>query len=373
MPIAVRKTVAPSSRARRAPEHGVKALLGPEYVEFELKTIIADVLQMSLDELDGTQSFLKLGGDSILAIKIMARCRAKGITLNVADMIDARGIAELCQRVSQSAPGVFLNGNDAYITTAKENNSSASQGQSKTAKSSEFMKHKNGQDTTSTPISYKTAHQQATSTEGQAVIDNALASTLFDHLPSCGTQSEPLDVIHFALVTAASITTSSDIEDILFYDVCGVGLQDQADVHREPYTASRFRVRLSTSEDGTRVLRRMRDCTHSDMYFSDEGISQQEPYVLTPASNSDNNIIIVDVRQLRHRQDEIERPVGPISMDFLSGAELNLDDSLHLSISFRAIGDEISCLFSGKNQWETHYDLDDFINVFIASIKGTLR
>ena len=373
MPIAVGNTTDGSSRAGKTFEHGITALLEPEYVESQIKTIIADVLQMDLDGLDETQSFLKLGGDSILAIKVMARCRAKGITLSVADMIDARNIADLCRRVSQSAPGALLNGNDAYRAAPKENSLSALQDESATAKPSEFMESDDCQDITNTSIPYKPAHQQATRVAGNAFIENALASILLELLPPHGTQLEPLDFIHSALVTAVSLTTSSNIESILFYNVCGDVSGGDGIAGGSSHTTSLFRTRLFPFEDDRRLLRRVQGCTRADYYFDDEVDSQQDPNVLTPDSNSDDNIIVVDVRQLRQHRGGEECPVGPVSEDFLSGVQLNLDDSLHLSISLRSTNNGITCSLSGNDLWHAHYDLGDFINVFSSSLKGMLR
>lgn len=256
MPIAVGNITDGSSRAGKTCEHGITALLEPEYVESQFKTIIADVLQMDLDGLDETQS-LKLGGDSILAIKVMARCRAKGIPLSVADMIDARNIADLCQRVSQSAPGPFLNGNDAYLAAPNEQ------------------------------------HREHS-----------------------------------------------------FYNVCGDVSEGEGIAGGSSHTTSLFRTRFFPFEDDGRLLRRVQGCTRADFYSDDEVVSQQEPNVLTSDSNFDDNIIVVDVRQLRQHRGGEECPVGPVSKDFLSDVELNLDDSLHLSILLRSTNNEISCLLS---------------------------
>lgn len=107
MPIAVAPTVSNGlHQSKYDVEEHVQALSRSEDVKSQLKSILADVLRIELDDLDQERSFLALGGDSLLAIKVMARCKAKDIPLNIADMIDAKSIAELCQRVRPHAPAM---------------------------------------------------------------------------------------------------------------------------------------------------------------------------------------------------------------------------------------------------------------------------
>nr|WOZ30810.1 McfA [Coleophoma empetri] len=64
--------------------------------EEEFKTICAAVLKIEVEELDDTQSFVSLGGDSISAIRLVTRCEERGIELNTADVIRTNSISELC-------------------------------------------------------------------------------------------------------------------------------------------------------------------------------------------------------------------------------------------------------------------------------------
>ena len=373
MPIAVGNTTDSAGKAGQGLEHGIKALFAPDRAASEVKTIIADVLQVDLDDLDETRSFLTLGGDSILAIKIMARCRAKGISLDVADLIDARNIADACQRVAQSVARSLSKGNEAFLPIPKDNIPFAFQDESTVAKSSEFMKPIDGQDISNSFISYKTVHQQIISVRGHGFIENIPTSIFLGGLSPYGTHLEPLDFIHSALITAASVTTLSNVEDFLFYDVCEATSDKKTSTHKPSHTVSQFRTRSFPSEDDARLLGRMKRCTRADLYFDDEAVPRQAPYVLTPGSSSENNIILVDVRQLRQQYGGEERPVGHVSPDFLSDVVLNLDDSLYLSITLSHTNNGISCSFGANNLWQAHYGLDDFINVFISSMKGMLK
>ncbi|KAL6712839.1 hypothetical protein ACLMJK_009551 [Lecanora helva] len=373
MPIAIDKSEYLSSRGGEGSEHEMRALLGPEYAVSELKTIIADVLRIDPDELDETQSFLKLGGDSILAIKIMARSRAKGMTLNVADMIDAENILDLYQRVLQSLPGASIDRIDAHMTNKRGSSALAFKDSIKAAKLPNPTKYESGKDFTDDAVSHRIFNKQTTSVVKSMVLESADANLLLRELPSSKTQHKPLDIIHAASVTAALITTSCDIEDILFYDVCRGDQEDPKHERQQPYTISRSRIRISPSKDNARLLRRLRDCTHGDMDFGEGDFSQPDPHVLTPASESDEHIIIIDVRQLTELREEKKRPVEPVSTDFTSDAEAIIHSLPELTISFCPTDNGVSCSFSGSRQKQAHCDLDGFISVFFASIKGILR
>ncbi|RDW57870.1 Non-ribosomal peptide synthetase [Aspergillus mulundensis] len=65
------------------------------WLQLELKRICANVLQLDIKDVDPKRSFLSLGGDSLLAIKILAQCRAQGITINIADIMAATTLESL--------------------------------------------------------------------------------------------------------------------------------------------------------------------------------------------------------------------------------------------------------------------------------------
>ncbi|KAL4995961.1 hypothetical protein BDV10DRAFT_187567 [Aspergillus recurvatus] len=66
-----------------------------EWLQLELRRICANVLQLDIKDVDPKRSFLSLGGDSLLAIKILAQCRAQGITINIADIMAATTLESL--------------------------------------------------------------------------------------------------------------------------------------------------------------------------------------------------------------------------------------------------------------------------------------
>ncbi|RDW69663.1 hypothetical protein BP6252_08683 [Coleophoma cylindrospora] len=69
--------------------------------EEEFKTICATVLKIEIEELDDTQSFVSLGGDSISAIRLVTRCEERGIELKTADVIRTNSILELYSTASR--------------------------------------------------------------------------------------------------------------------------------------------------------------------------------------------------------------------------------------------------------------------------------
>ncbi|KAK4184411.1 non-ribosomal peptide synthetase [Podospora australis] len=64
-------------------------------VDATLKTIWAQVLDISPERVTSNVSFLHLGGDSITAMQVMAKCRAQGITVAVQDIIGSKSVHEL--------------------------------------------------------------------------------------------------------------------------------------------------------------------------------------------------------------------------------------------------------------------------------------
>ncbi|CAO1603238.1 hypothetical protein XANCAGTX0491_006830 [Xanthoria calcicola] len=108
MPVAVTPTTDGARTPFSGLEQSIRAPDREENARLQIKTIIADVLKLDLDDLDEGKSFLSLGGDSLLAIKVMARCKLKGIAFDLVDAIEANSISELYQRVCS---GPAWNGN----------------------------------------------------------------------------------------------------------------------------------------------------------------------------------------------------------------------------------------------------------------------
>ncbi|KAB5511354.1 non-ribosomal peptide synthetase [Coniochaeta sp. 2T2.1] len=75
-----------------------------------LKSIWSQVLNIPHEKVTKNISFLHLGGDSITAMQVMARCRAEGISLTVQDIIGSKSIHDLALKVRvpkqhQQSPG----------------------------------------------------------------------------------------------------------------------------------------------------------------------------------------------------------------------------------------------------------------------------
>lgn len=69
-------------------------------IEHQLRLIWSYVLNMPLEEVEPNLSFLYLGGDSISAMQVVARCREESIGVTVQDIIQAESISELASRAS---------------------------------------------------------------------------------------------------------------------------------------------------------------------------------------------------------------------------------------------------------------------------------
>ncbi|KAM5489397.1 NRPS cluster protein [Microsporum audouinii] len=62
----------------------------------------SQILNLPVEDADMNSSFLHLGGDSISAMQVMARCRSQGITANVQDIMQSKSITDLATRVKIS-------------------------------------------------------------------------------------------------------------------------------------------------------------------------------------------------------------------------------------------------------------------------------
>ncbi|KAF9636542.1 putative nonribosomal peptide synthase protein [Lasiodiplodia theobromae] len=66
-------------------------------MEQRMRELWASVLNVSAAQIGADDGFFAHGGDSILAIKLVAACRAQGLTLSVADVLRSTSLAGLCQ------------------------------------------------------------------------------------------------------------------------------------------------------------------------------------------------------------------------------------------------------------------------------------
>ncbi|KAL2845907.1 hypothetical protein BJY01DRAFT_247421 [Aspergillus pseudoustus] len=68
-----------------------------ETIEHDIREICAEVLRRPVGKIKLNRSFVAQGGDSLLAIKLMARCAEAGYTITIHDMLQAASLRELCQ------------------------------------------------------------------------------------------------------------------------------------------------------------------------------------------------------------------------------------------------------------------------------------
>ncbi|KAF1848737.1 nonribosomal peptide synthase [Cucurbitaria berberidis CBS 394.84] len=67
-----------------------------------LRKIWATVLNKPVDVVKANRSWLSLGGDSITAMKLLAKCRSEGITLSLNQVLRAKSLANLAQSVKST-------------------------------------------------------------------------------------------------------------------------------------------------------------------------------------------------------------------------------------------------------------------------------
>ncbi len=74
-------------------------------VQKDVQRLCAEVLKRPVGKVKLHRSFVALGGDSLLAVKLMARCRAAGYSVQIHDVLQATSISELCESVELIGPG----------------------------------------------------------------------------------------------------------------------------------------------------------------------------------------------------------------------------------------------------------------------------
>src|ERR1700710_492015 len=66
-------------------------------IEGKLRLAWSHVLNLQLDQVDLTRSFLSLGGDSISAMQVKGQCAKKDINLSVQDILRSKSIIQLAR------------------------------------------------------------------------------------------------------------------------------------------------------------------------------------------------------------------------------------------------------------------------------------
>ncbi|KAL3453178.1 hypothetical protein BJX65DRAFT_302095 [Aspergillus insuetus] len=74
-----------------------QTIANDEAIEQDIREICAEVLRRPVGKIKLNRSFVAQGGDSLLAIKLMARCAEAGYTITIHDMLQATSLKELCQ------------------------------------------------------------------------------------------------------------------------------------------------------------------------------------------------------------------------------------------------------------------------------------
>lgn len=76
-------------------------------VELHMQQIWAEELEIPAAELKISRSFIALGGDSLTAMKIVARCRQQQLRISVPDVLRARNIIEFAAHATRLSAGSF--------------------------------------------------------------------------------------------------------------------------------------------------------------------------------------------------------------------------------------------------------------------------
>ncbi|KAK4105141.1 amino acid adenylation [Parathielavia hyrcaniae] len=90
-----------------AADGGLPLVIGAQQalsVPEDIQRLCAEVLKRPVGKVKMHRSFVALGGDSLLAVKLMSRCRASGYNLKIHDVLRATSLRELCETVELIGP-----------------------------------------------------------------------------------------------------------------------------------------------------------------------------------------------------------------------------------------------------------------------------
>ncbi|XTI94683.1 nonribosomal peptide synthetase [Cenococcum geophilum] len=91
----------------------VEETMGPmTTMDRQLQDVLAQVLNLPEERISLNRSFLSLGGDSITAMQVASRARAKGIAVKVQDILQSQTISQLALVATTSNPSSMLQGDE---------------------------------------------------------------------------------------------------------------------------------------------------------------------------------------------------------------------------------------------------------------------
>ncbi|KAJ5930334.1 hypothetical protein N7466_005827 [Penicillium verhagenii] len=76
-------------------------------MELFLQSLWSSILKIPLDQISATASFLRLGGDSITAMKAVSKCRTEGVAISVHDILVCKSLSELAHLADPSSTPMY--------------------------------------------------------------------------------------------------------------------------------------------------------------------------------------------------------------------------------------------------------------------------
>jgi hypothetical protein len=88
-------------------------------IELQMQQIWAEELGIPIPELKINRSFIALGGDSLAAMKIVARCRQQQLMVSVPDVLRAQNLIKLAARTTRASEGSSHEGGEGNENQAR--------------------------------------------------------------------------------------------------------------------------------------------------------------------------------------------------------------------------------------------------------------
>ncbi|KAK4898086.1 hypothetical protein LTR49_027888, partial [Elasticomyces elasticus] len=104
-----------------------------------LPAMVASVLQCEIDSLDTNKSFQALGGDSLGAVELFAKCRTRGIHVDIADILTASSLSALFEAAGEHGLRDVVGRGSAIQAPTRDGLTSESPGHATALSSTEYV------------------------------------------------------------------------------------------------------------------------------------------------------------------------------------------------------------------------------------------
>lgn len=113
--IEILKPLRNTSSSPNNSESQVTSVTSVSWRELEIQAICAEILGLRIEETSLRSSFGGLGGDSVLAMQLVMKCKKRGLSISVRDIVRSRTIADIASAFKGALNGTATEGTRDHI------------------------------------------------------------------------------------------------------------------------------------------------------------------------------------------------------------------------------------------------------------------